>query len=127
MERGIVNQDRFDTAARNLEQARGRVVTIRQEVTRILSELGGLTDLPPDQHPRVLEAKAMRDKAEFDLRNTVITAPAGGIVTKHDLQPGEYVRAGAPIFSVVSWKRTEERRVGKACVSTVRSRWCPYH
>src|SRR3546814_7061206 len=46
----------------------------------------------------------MRDKAEFDLRNTVITAPAGGIVTKHDLQPGEYVRAGAPIFSVVSWK-----------------------
>src|SRR3546814_9628970 len=56
MERGIVNQDRFDTAARNLEQARGRVVTIRQEVTRILSELGGLTDLPPDQHPRVLEA-----------------------------------------------------------------------
>src|SRR3546814_12412987 len=106
----------------------------------------------------------MRDKAEFDLRNTVITAPAGGIVTKHDRQPGEYVRAGAPIFSVVSWKdiwieanlketelthvydgqtatirvdaypnqvwkavRSEERRVGKECVSTCRSRWSPYH
>src|SRR3546814_6541622 len=23
--------------------------------------------------------------------------------------------------------RSEERRVGKACVSTCRSRWCPYH
>src|SRR3546814_12354812 len=23
--------------------------------------------------------------------------------------------------------RSEERRVGKACVSTFRSRWCPYH
>src|SRR3546814_14512608 len=24
-------------------------------------------------------------------------------------------------------KRSEERRVGKACVSTCRSRWAPYH
>src|SRR3546814_8177456 len=26
-----------------------------------------------------------------------------------------------------SWKRSEERRVGKECVSTCRSRWSPYH
>src|SRR3546814_13953015 len=25
------------------------------------------------------------------------------------------------------WHRTEERRVGKECVSTCRSRWWPYH
>src|SRR3546814_15702936 len=25
------------------------------------------------------------------------------------------------------WTRSEERRVGKACVSTCRSRWSPYH
>src|SRR3546814_12653624 len=25
------------------------------------------------------------------------------------------------------WMRSEERRVGKECVSTCRSRWCPYH
>src|SRR3546814_18315131 len=25
------------------------------------------------------------------------------------------------------WKRSEERRVGKECVSTCRSRWSPYH
>src|SRR3546814_1719543 len=24
-------------------------------------------------------------------------------------------------------RRSEERRVGKECVSTCRSRWCPYH
>src|SRR3546814_15383892 len=24
-------------------------------------------------------------------------------------------------------KRSEERRVGQGCVSTCRSRWCPYH
>src|SRR3546814_13864314 len=26
-----------------------------------------------------------------------------------------------------SWHRSEERRVGKECVSTCRSRWSPYH
>src|SRR3546814_19970376 len=25
------------------------------------------------------------------------------------------------------WNRSEERRVGKECVSTCRSRWSPYH
>src|SRR3546814_15407533 len=27
----------------------------------------------------------------------------------------------------VFWARSEERRVGKECVSTCRSRWSPYH
>src|SRR3546814_11027744 len=27
----------------------------------------------------------------------------------------------------VKWMRSEERRVGKECVSTCRSRWSPYH
>src|SRR3546814_14528468 len=28
---------------------------------------------------------------------------------------------------LVPWIRSEERRVGKECVSTCRSRWSPYH
>src|SRR3546814_2527847 len=30
-------------------------------------------------------------------------------------------------FMVDPWQRSEERRVGKGCVSTCRSRWSPYH
>src|SRR3546814_10778772 len=29
--------------------------------------------------------------------------------------------------SLKFWDRSEERRVGKECVSTCRSRWSPYH
>src|SRR3546814_12289571 len=33
-----------------------------------------------------------------------------------------------PNMDVASWNiRSEERRVGKECVSTCRSRWSPYH
>src|SRR3546814_15669854 len=31
------------------------------------------------------------------------------------------------VFSRENWTRSEERRVGKECVSTCRSRWSPYH
>src|SRR3546814_12596519 len=30
-------------------------------------------------------------------------------------------------FGVPDWQRSEERRVGKECVSTCRSRWSQYH
>ena len=34
-----------------------------------------------------------------------------------------------PAFKEIGhlWNRSEERRVGKECVSTCRSRWSPYH
>ena len=31
------------------------------------------------------------------------------------------------VFSAIKAIRSEERRVGKDCVSTCRSRWSPYH
>src|SRR3546814_2164406 len=35
--------------------------------------------------------------------------------------------AGFGIGNMVQVNRSEERRVGKECVSTCRSRWSPYH
>src|SRR3546814_9105884 len=44
-------------------------------------------------------------------------------------QSGGTSRRQAPLFRHVAWarRRSEERRVGKECVSTCRSRWLPYH
>src|SRR3546814_14629999 len=36
-------------------------------------------------------------------------------------------RRPSTAFATASSKRSEERRVGKECVSTCRSRWSPYH
>src|SRR3546814_12735991 len=36
-------------------------------------------------------------------------------------------RRWKPPAPPVRWQRSEERRVGKECVSTCRSRWSPYH
>src|SRR3546814_19257918 len=37
------------------------------------------------------------------------------------------VPSGGRILDICSGIRSEERRVGKECVSTCRSRWSPYH
>src|SRR3546814_16056502 len=48
----------------------------------------------------------------------------------HDASGGWAATAGAgPVKSprFILYRRSEERRVGKECVSTCRSRWAPYH
>src|SRR3546814_16726682 len=42
-------------------------------------------------------------------------------------QPGLAAGAAAPVGAHSGATRSEERRVGKECVSTCRSRWPPYH
>src|SRR3546814_14946803 len=39
----------------------------------------------------------------------------------------ELIKYAANAFLAVKITRSEERRVGKECVSTCRSRWSPYH
>src|SRR3546814_6705020 len=52
------------------------------------------------------------------------------IVSKSD-RPGHDVNYLFGQVSIdkpfIDWSRSEERRVGKECVSTCRSRWSPYH
>src|SRR3546814_20864662 len=64
-----------------------------------------------------------------------IAALSGGIASSSSARSHSRTSLGfSPIFSLPSaWKlgspsrRSEERRVGKECVSTCRSRWSPYH
>src|SRR3546814_16452988 len=47
-------------------------------------------------------------------------------VTQIDMAPAT-CPPGFRLPALVRFARSEERRVGKACVSTCRSRWSPYH
>src|SRR3546814_10816809 len=61
------------------------------------------------------------DVCSSDLRSscsaTSLAAPAVSPATM----------AFQPFERMILWHRSEERRVGKECVSTCRSRWSPYH
>jgi membrane fusion protein, multidrug efflux system len=105
MKRGVVTQNRFDAAGSNMERARSRADGIRQELGEMLAKLGGDPKMEVESHPRVLEAKARLERVTLNLTDTEIRAPVSGYITKHDLQSGEYVVAGKPVFSIVGGDR----------------------
>ncbi len=66
-------------------------------------KLGGDVDKPTEELPQYLQVKAQVDKAQRDLDHTVVRAPVDGIVTNVDaLQPGNFLQASQPGFSMVA-------------------------
>ena len=49
----------------------------------------------------------------------------GIAAVRHQVCMGCHMRI--PIGAIITLMRSEERRVGKECQSTCRSRWSPYH
>src|SRR3546814_13992780 len=71
-------------------------------------------------------SKAFGDKLLFE--NLSFSLPPGGIVGVI----GPNGAGKSTLFKLITGQetpdsRSEERRVGKECVSTCRSRWSPYH
>src|SRR3546814_14242468 len=82
-----------------------------------------LSELPRDEELGALLQRAALDPIEAELRAVFgdwIWLADGSTADPHDL---------ARLFMdlIVGVHRSEERRVGKGCVSTCRSRWSPYH
>src|SRR3546814_15247852 len=74
----------------------------------------------------------LRGGGDYQLTNSVIVGAASSACL--DIDGAATIQAagagtdenGPPVFKSVFF-RSEERRVGKECVSTCRSRWSPYH
>jgi membrane fusion protein (multidrug efflux system) len=99
--RDFASQAKYDEAEHNLAVARQRVAVTEQELRGLLADLAGDPDIPVEQHPTYLEAKAARDKAALDLQHAAVRAPFAGVASKKpDL--GDYVNAGTPVMSVVA-------------------------
>ena len=130
MERQQTLLDRgFATRARQ-QQAQYSVANARAELNRALSDdaaartaANGVQDV--EQHPLVMTAAAVRDKAAFELARTKLISPANGIATQTSrVLPGQVMVQGVAAFSVMvtdsayveaNFKETElqDMRVGQ--------------
>jgi membrane fusion protein (multidrug efflux system) len=100
---GVATQVAYDLARHGLDDARQQVSSTQQQIASVLASLNGDPDIAPERHPTVQQAQALLDRAQLNLSYTLVRAPDDGIVTKvEQLQPGDYVTAGTPAFSLVS-------------------------
>lgn len=101
IQRKLVSQASFDAARHNYDVARRQVGVIRQDLAQILANLDGDATLPVERHSRYLEAEAQYRQAVLDLQHAAVRAPFDGIAGKAP-EPGDYVKTGDPVMSIVA-------------------------
>ncbi len=99
---GISSQDQYEQAELAVKTARQAISAAQGQAASIRAALSGRVDAPATDQPGVRHASAAVDDAALNLGYTVIKAPQDGIVTKvTQLQVGDYVTAGRPVFTLV--------------------------
>ena len=99
--RGVATAVRLDEAGNQLATSQQTVRALRHKIRRVVADLGGDPLTPVEQHPDYLEAQAERDQSKLMLSYSTVLAPANGFVSRMQLQPGEWVEDGKPVFSVI--------------------------
>ncbi len=94
-----VELDRF---RHQWQLARQRIPELEEKVRLMLANLGGKRDLAAEDHPRFRLVDTERAKAALDLERATVRAAASGRIANLDLQAGEYVKEGAPVFSLIA-------------------------
>ena len=105
VEKAATTQQSIDTSTANLQLAQGRVTSAQGgvEAAEPVQDNIGQTEQQISQiQGQIDQAKAQLAQAELNLSYTIITAPQDGWITKRNLEMGNYLQAGASIFSIVT-------------------------
>ena len=98
---GISSQAQYDQAQLAAQTAAQGIETNRQKNASVAATLSNRVAGPVDDQPAVKKAQAALDRARLNLSYTVVRARQAGVVTKvGQLQPGDYVSAGKPVFTL---------------------------
>jgi len=115
----FTSKSTLERAETDLKVARQHIASVEQQIASTVAALNGDPEIDIDRHPTVLEAKAALDRAKLNLSYTAVLAPDDGVVTKvEELQSGDFVTTGAPVFSLLSsrqvWIEANFRETGLA-------------
>jgi len=92
----------LDNSGTALVTAQAQLQLVRMQNSTALNQLLGNPELPLEQFPAYMQAKAALDDAQRNLDLTTVRAPMNGVATQVDsIQLGRFVMAGAPVFSVI--------------------------
>jgi membrane fusion protein (multidrug efflux system) len=99
---GISSQAQYDNAALASISAAQQIQTVQERNAGVAASLGQSLTGSLDANGTVRAALAALDRAQLNLKWTIVRAPQDGIVAKVDQLPvGAYVTASRPVFTLV--------------------------
>ena len=116
---GWVSAQRLQTADATADEARAAVAKAAASLEASRRSAAALGSVREQSLAQVELARAAVETARINLDRTVIRAPVGGVVGARGVRPGQYVRPGGAMLSVVPLGRTyivanfKETQVGK--------------
>jgi membrane fusion protein (multidrug efflux system) len=103
---GIATDADYELAQQAYTESREKIAAAQQQIEEVRASLGGDSSRAVEDHPSVKEAQAAVDRARLNLSYTRVTAVEDGIATKvEQLQAGDYVAIGQPLFTMISASR----------------------
>ena len=102
---GLSSQMELNKITNAFNNATQQLIAAQQQQANVLAQLNNNAEIPAENLPIIHIALANLHQALLNLSYTVIKAPMDGIVTKvENLQKGDYVQTGMPVFALISNK-----------------------
>ena len=96
---GTISERRLETSLASLDRARAQVSAAQSTIQQAIEQMGGEDQ---ESNAILLAASSAVEKAEFDLQNTVVVAPARGMITDMRADVGNPAGAGQPVMTLIA-------------------------
>ncbi|MBO3271138.1 MULTISPECIES: HlyD family secretion protein [Hymenobacter] len=102
----IIPQSDYDAVQANLQATTAQRATAEQQVAVARQQVAAAEQQVAVAQAVVKQRQADLDNAKLQLSYTTITAPANGVVSRKNVQPGQVVAPGQQLFGLVASDRT---------------------
>jgi membrane fusion protein (multidrug efflux system) len=98
----IVSKQQLDAAQAAADAAQADLLAAQKQAAAAGASVSGAQAGISLAEARVASARATRENAALQLSYTRITAPASGLVSRKQVEPGQLVESGQQLFSIVT-------------------------
>ena len=98
----VISKMQLDGARAAADAASANVVALERQTSAAGGTIEGAEAGVKLADARLQAAQAARDNAALQLSYTAVKAPAGGIVSRKQVEPGQLVEAGQPLLTIVA-------------------------
>lgn len=100
-ERRTIPRQTLDRVETRYRMTRAELDKAQRELKEALVVIGGSTSISLEEQPAIKEVKAQLEQARLNLDYTKVKAQTAGYITRRQVQPGNWVRPGQPLMTLV--------------------------